>query len=59
MGVVMLTGIAVSNSILIVEFAHHLLKDGSSAKQAAVTACRRDERCTHEACATCFAGAIE
>jgi multidrug efflux pump subunit AcrB len=40
MGVVMLTGIAVSNSILIVEFAHHLLKDGSEAKQAAVTACR-------------------
>jgi multidrug efflux pump subunit AcrB len=40
MGVVMLTGIAVSNSILIVEFAHHLLKDGSAAKQAAVTACR-------------------
>jgi multidrug efflux pump subunit AcrB len=40
MGVVMLTGIAVSNSILIVEFAHHLLKDGLAAKQAAVTACR-------------------
>ena len=40
MGVVMLAGIAVSNSILIVEFAHHLLKDGAAAKQAAVTACR-------------------
>jgi multidrug efflux pump subunit AcrB len=40
MGVVMLTGIAVSNSILIVEFAHHLLKDGSAAKTAAITACR-------------------
>ncbi len=29
MGVVMLTGIAVSNSILIVDFAHNLLKEGS------------------------------
>ena len=40
MGVVMLAGIALSNSILIVEFAHHLLKEGMGVRQAIVTACR-------------------
>src|ERR1700685_621979 len=32
MGVIMLAGIAMSNSILIVEFAHHLLEEGLSVK---------------------------
>jgi multidrug efflux pump subunit AcrB len=40
MGVVMLAGIAMSNSILIVEFAHHLIKEGSAVQIAIVTACR-------------------
>jgi multidrug efflux pump subunit AcrB len=40
MGVVMLAGIALSNSILIVEFAHHLLKEGASVREAIVTSCR-------------------
>jgi multidrug efflux pump subunit AcrB len=40
MGVVMLAGIAMSNSILIVEFAHHLIREGSSVRDAVVTACR-------------------
>ncbi len=40
MGVVMLAGIAMSNSILIVEFAHHLMKEGSSVQNAIVMACR-------------------
>ena len=40
MGVVMLAGIALSNSILIVEFAHHLLKDGMNVRQAITTSCR-------------------
>jgi len=40
MGVVMLAGIAMSNSILIVEFAHHLIKDGASVQNAIVSACR-------------------
>jgi multidrug efflux pump subunit AcrB len=40
MGVVMLAGIAMSNSILIVEFAHHLIKEGASVQNAIVTACR-------------------
>ena len=40
MGVVMLAGIAMSNSILIVEFAHHLLSEGIDVKAAIVTACR-------------------
>lgn len=40
MGVVMLAGIALSNSILIVEFAHHLLKEGMSVKEAITTSCR-------------------
>ena len=40
MGVVMLAGIALSNSILIVEFAHHLLKEGMSVRDAIMTSCR-------------------
>ncbi len=40
MGVVMLAGIALSNSILIVEFAHHLLKEGMSVRDAITTSCR-------------------
>lgn len=40
MGVLMLVGIATSNSILIVEFAHHLEKDGFSVGDAVITACR-------------------
>jgi multidrug efflux pump subunit AcrB len=40
MGVVMLAGIALSNSILIVEFAHHLLKEGMPVRVAITTSCR-------------------
>ncbi|SEB69927.1 efflux RND transporter permease subunit [Terriglobus roseus] len=40
MGVVMLAGIALSNSILIVEFAHHLLGLGHSVREAITTSCR-------------------
>jgi multidrug efflux pump subunit AcrB len=40
MGVVMLAGIALSNSILIVEFAHQLLKEGRSVADAIATSCR-------------------
>src|SRR6185312_9912939 len=40
MGVVMLAGIAMSNSILIVEFAHHLAEEGADALRAVSTACR-------------------
>ena len=40
MGVVMLAGIAMSNSILIVEFAHHLRRDGMNVPNAVATACR-------------------
>ena len=40
MGVVMLAGVAMSNSILIVEFAHHLRRQGTGARQAVATACR-------------------
>jgi multidrug efflux pump subunit AcrB len=40
MGVLMLAGIAMSNSILIVEFAHHLLRDGRSVSSAVITSCR-------------------
>lgn len=40
MGVVMMVGIVVSNSILIVEFARRLREDGSSVADAVVTACR-------------------
>ncbi len=40
MGVLMLVGIADSNSILIVDFAHSLEKEGLSAADAVITACR-------------------
>jgi hydrophobic/amphiphilic exporter-1 (mainly G- bacteria), HAE1 family len=40
MGVLMLVGIADSNSILIVDFAHNLEKEGLSPTDAVVTACR-------------------
>ncbi len=40
MGVLMLVGIADSNSILIVDFAHNLEKQGLSAADAVITACR-------------------
>jgi len=40
MGVVMLAGIAMSNSILIVEFAHHLRREGMVARDAVATASR-------------------
>jgi multidrug efflux pump subunit AcrB len=40
MGVVMLAGISLSNSILIVEFAHHLIKQGKSVQEAIVLSCR-------------------
>jgi multidrug efflux pump subunit AcrB len=40
MGVVMLVGIAVSNSILIVEFTRHLRKEGMVVREAVAMACR-------------------
>jgi multidrug efflux pump subunit AcrB len=40
MGVLMLVGIADSNSILIVDFAHNLERQGLSAADAVITACR-------------------
>jgi multidrug efflux pump subunit AcrB len=40
MGVLMLIGIADSNSILIVDFAHKLEEQGLSVRDAAITACR-------------------
>jgi len=40
MGVVMLVGIAVSNSILIVEFTRHLREEGMAAREAVAVACR-------------------
>ena len=40
MGVVMLAGIAMSNSILIVEFAHHLMNEGHEVGHAIIEACR-------------------
>ena len=40
MGVLMLVGIADSNSILIVDFAHKLEEQGLSVTDAAITACR-------------------
>ncbi len=41
MGVVMMVGIVVSNSILIVEFARQLCKEGKSANEAITTASRQ------------------
>ena len=40
MGIVMLVGISVSNSILIVEFTHQLLAQGRDLKHAVALACR-------------------
>ncbi len=40
MGIVMLVGIVVSNSILIVEFTHRLREEGLSVRDAVATACR-------------------
>jgi multidrug efflux pump subunit AcrB len=40
MGIVMLVGIAVSNSILIVEFTHRMEAEGLEIKDAVATACR-------------------
>jgi multidrug efflux pump subunit AcrB len=40
MGIVMMVGIVVSNSILIVEFTHRLIKDGRSVVEAVAEACR-------------------
>jgi multidrug efflux pump subunit AcrB len=40
MGVVMLAGITLSNSILIVDFAHHLMKEGMAVREAITTSCR-------------------
>jgi hydrophobic/amphiphilic exporter-1 (mainly G- bacteria), HAE1 family len=40
MGVLMLIGIAGSNSILIVDFAHRLREEGLSVKDAVITSCR-------------------
>lgn len=40
MGVVMLVGIAVSNSILIVEFTRHLRGEGMAVREAVALACR-------------------
>jgi multidrug efflux pump subunit AcrB len=40
MGVLMLVGVANSNSILIVDFAHNLENEGLSVRDAIITACR-------------------
>jgi multidrug efflux pump subunit AcrB len=40
MGVLMLVGIADSNSILIVDFAHKLEEQGLAVEDAVITACR-------------------
>jgi multidrug efflux pump subunit AcrB len=40
MGVIMMTGIVVSNSILIVDVARNLRRDGTPIQQAVSTACR-------------------
>ena len=40
MGVVMMAGIVVSNSILIVEFTHRLIRDGMTVRKAVAEACR-------------------
>jgi multidrug efflux pump subunit AcrB len=40
MGVLMLVGVAASNSILIVEFAHRLEGEGKSVKDAVIMSCR-------------------
>jgi multidrug efflux pump subunit AcrB len=40
MGIVMMVGMVVSNSILIVEFTRHLRRDGMRVREAVVMACR-------------------
>jgi multidrug efflux pump subunit AcrB len=40
MGVVMLAGVSMSNSILIVEFAHHLRSEGKGVAAAVIESCR-------------------
>jgi multidrug efflux pump subunit AcrB len=40
MGIIMLVGIAVSNSILIVEFTRRMQQDGMGAREAVALACR-------------------
>jgi multidrug efflux pump subunit AcrB len=40
MGVIMMVGIVVSNSILIVEFAHRLEEDGMPVRDAIISSCR-------------------
>ncbi|NDF00011.1 MAG: efflux RND transporter permease subunit, partial [Verrucomicrobia bacterium] len=40
MGIVMMVGIVVSNSILIVEFTHRLIEDGKTLREAVSLACR-------------------
>ncbi len=40
MGVIMMVGMVVSNSILIVEFAHRLEEDGMTVKEAIISSCR-------------------
>jgi multidrug efflux pump subunit AcrB len=40
MGVIMMVGIVVSNSILIVEFAHRLEEDGMTVREAIISSCR-------------------
>jgi HAE1 family hydrophobic/amphiphilic exporter-1 len=40
MGIIMMVGIVVSNSILIVEFAHRLEEDGLAVREAIITSCR-------------------
>jgi len=40
MGIVMMTGIVVSNSILIVEFAHHLQQQGRTLRESVAESCR-------------------
>ena len=40
MGAVMLAGIAMSNSIQIVEFAHHLRTEGRGIREAVIESCR-------------------
>jgi multidrug efflux pump subunit AcrB len=39
MGLVMLAGVTMSNSILIVEFAHHVMAEGASVADAVITSC--------------------
>ena len=39
MGLVMLAGVTMSNSILIVEFAHHVMEEGASVADAVITSC--------------------